>query len=100
MAKPVVGGVLGVVVLSETLEAGGWEWFVLAATLVVVILALAFFPQFGLSRSQASVKAAVAPAEFQGAGTTRARMTAGRKSPTSSTTSPPAVRAMNGESPA
>jgi NADH-quinone oxidoreductase subunit M len=34
--------------------------------LVVVILALAFYPQFGLSRSQASVKAAVAPAEFQG----------------------------------
>ncbi|HZU60197.1 MAG TPA: NADH-quinone oxidoreductase subunit M [Solirubrobacteraceae bacterium] len=34
--------------------------------LVLVILALAFFPQFGLSRSQASVRAAVAPAEFQG----------------------------------
>ena len=27
VAKPVVGGVLGVVVLSETLVAGGWEWF-------------------------------------------------------------------------
>jgi NADH-quinone oxidoreductase subunit M len=36
--------------------------------LVLVILALAFFPQFGLRRSQASVRAAVAPAEFQGAG--------------------------------
>jgi NADH-quinone oxidoreductase subunit M len=34
--------------------------------LVLVILALAFYPQFGLSRSQASVRAAVAPAEFQG----------------------------------
>jgi NADH-quinone oxidoreductase subunit M len=34
--------------------------------LVLVILALAFYPQFGLSRSEASVKAAVAPAEFQG----------------------------------
>ncbi len=34
--------------------------------LVLVILALAFYPQFGLSRSEASVRAAVAPAEFQG----------------------------------
>ncbi len=32
---------------------------------VLVILALAFFPQFGLSRSQASVRAAMAPAEVQ-----------------------------------
>jgi NADH-quinone oxidoreductase subunit M len=32
------------------------------APIVLVILALAFFPQFGLARSQASVQAAVAPA--------------------------------------
>ncbi len=36
MAKPVVGGVLGIIVLGETLEAGGWEWLVLAVTVVVV----------------------------------------------------------------
>ena len=34
--------------------------------LVLVILALALFPQFGLTRSQASVQAAVAPADAQG----------------------------------
>lgn len=49
VAKPVVGGVLGIVVLRETLEAGGWEWFVLAATLVVVIAATV-----GLARGEAA----------------------------------------------
>ncbi len=45
----------------------GMSELVALVPLVLVILALAFFPQFGLSRSQASVRAAVAPAEFQGA---------------------------------
>ncbi|OBH61524.1 DMT family transporter [Mycobacterium sp. E2479] len=49
VAKPVVGGVLGIVVLSETLEAGGWEWFVIAATTVVVIIATV-----GLARGEAA----------------------------------------------
>ncbi|HEX5253240.1 MAG TPA: DMT family transporter [Mycobacterium sp.] len=49
VAKPVVGGVLGVVVLSETLEAGGWEWFLIAATTVVVIVATV-----GLARGEAA----------------------------------------------
>jgi NADH-quinone oxidoreductase subunit M len=34
--------------------------------LVAMILVLAFYPQFGLSKSQASVKAAIAPANFGG----------------------------------
>ena len=33
--------------------------------LVVVILALAFYPQFGLRRSEPSVQATMAPAEVQ-----------------------------------
>lgn len=49
VAKPVVGGILGIIVLRETLEAGGWEWFVLAATLVVVIVATV-----GLARGEAA----------------------------------------------
>lgn len=49
VAKPVVGGILGIVVLAETLEAGGWEWFVLAVTLVVVIAAT-----IGLARGEAA----------------------------------------------
>ncbi|OBH51702.1 hypothetical protein A5685_16185 [Mycobacterium colombiense] len=49
VAKPVVGGILGIVVLAETLAAGGWEWFVLAATLVVVIVAT-----IGLARGEAA----------------------------------------------
>ncbi len=49
VAKPVVGGVLGVVVLSETLAAGGWEWFVIAATTAVVIIATV-----GLARGEAA----------------------------------------------
>ncbi|GFG97329.1 DMT family transporter [Mycobacterium timonense] len=49
VAKPVVGGVLGIVVLGETLAAGGWEWFVLAVTTVVVIVATV-----GLARGEAA----------------------------------------------
>ena len=49
VAKPVVGGILGILVLGETLEAGGWEWFVLAGTLVVVIVATV-----GLARGEAA----------------------------------------------
>jgi HTH-like domain len=36
IAKPVVGAVLGITVLEETLNADGTEWFVLAAAVVVV----------------------------------------------------------------
>lgn len=49
VAKPVVGGILGITVLTETLAAGGWEWFVLAVTLVVVIVAT-----IGLARGEAA----------------------------------------------
>ncbi len=49
VAKPVVGGVLGIIVLGETLAAGGWEWFVLAATAVVVTVATV-----GLARGEAA----------------------------------------------
>lgn len=49
VAKPVVGGILGIIVLQETLAAGGWEWFVLAGTLVVVIVATV-----GLARGEAA----------------------------------------------
>jgi hypothetical protein len=49
VAKPVVGGILGIIVLQETLAAGGWEWFVLAGTLVVVIVAT-----IGLARGEAA----------------------------------------------
>ncbi|OBB80198.1 hypothetical protein A5760_19045 [Mycobacterium colombiense] len=49
VAKPVVGGILGIIVLAETLQAGGWEWFVLAVTLVVVIVATV-----GLARGEAA----------------------------------------------
>jgi hypothetical protein len=53
VAKPVVGGVLGVLVLRETLEAGGREWFVLAVAAVVVIVATV-----GLARGEAASMAA------------------------------------------
>ncbi|WP_406816721.1 DMT family transporter [Mycobacterium sp. M23085] len=49
VAKPVVGGILGIIVLAETLEAGGWDWVVLAVTLVVVIVATV-----GLARGEAA----------------------------------------------
>jgi NADH-quinone oxidoreductase subunit M len=38
------------------------------APIVLVILVLAFYPQFGLKRSEPSVRAAVAPAQVQAAG--------------------------------
>jgi drug/metabolite transporter (DMT)-like permease len=53
VAKPVVGGVLGVTVLGETLEAGGWEWFVLAVAAVLVIVGTV-----GLARGEAASVAA------------------------------------------
>lgn len=53
VAKPVVGGVLGITVLGETLEAGGREWFVLAVTAAVVIAATV-----GLARGEAATMAA------------------------------------------
>jgi len=53
VAKPVVGGVLGVTVLHETLDAGGREWFVLAVAAVVVIVATV-----GLARGEAATMAA------------------------------------------
>ncbi len=53
VAKPVVGGVLGVLVLEETLRADGTEWFVLAVAAVVVIVATV-----GLARGEAATMAA------------------------------------------
>jgi hypothetical protein len=53
VAKPVVGGVLGVTVLAETLEAGGREWFVLVVGVVMVIVATV-----GLARGEAASMAA------------------------------------------
>ncbi|MGH3559802.1 MAG: DMT family transporter [Mycobacterium sp.] len=53
VAKPVVGGVLGVIVLGETLDAGGREWFVLMVAAVVVIVATV-----GLGRGEAATMAA------------------------------------------
>jgi hypothetical protein len=53
VAKPVVGGVLGVTVLEETLRADGIGWFVLAAAVVVVIVATV-----GLARGEAATMAA------------------------------------------
>jgi NADH-quinone oxidoreductase subunit M len=48
------------------------------APIVAVILALAFYPQFGLRRTQSSVKAAIAPAQVaQAAGSARAAQAAG-----------------------
>jgi NADH-quinone oxidoreductase subunit M len=39
--------------------------FAAIAPIVLVILALAFYPQFGLRRSEPAVRAAIAPAELQ-----------------------------------
>lgn len=52
-AKPVVGGVLGVTVLEETVRADGTQWFVLAVAAVVVIVATV-----GLARGEAATMAA------------------------------------------
>lgn len=53
VAKPVVGGVLGIAVLGETLMAGGPEWIVLALVAVVVIVATV-----GLARGEAATMSA------------------------------------------
>jgi drug/metabolite transporter (DMT)-like permease len=53
VAKPVVGGVLGILVLGETLEAAGGEWFVIAVAAVVVIVATV-----GLARGEAATMSA------------------------------------------
>jgi len=53
VAKPVLGGALGVIVLGETLRASGPEWFVLAAAAVLVIVATV-----GLARGEAATMAA------------------------------------------
>jgi hypothetical protein len=53
VAKPVVGGALGVAVLGETLAAGGTGWFVLATAALVVIVAT-----IGLARGEAASMAA------------------------------------------
>ncbi|MEB3984038.1 DMT family transporter [Mycobacterium sp. 663a-19] len=52
-AKPVVGGVLGVVVLEETVRTEGTQWFVLAVAVVMVIVATV-----GLARGEAATMAA------------------------------------------
>lgn len=49
VAKPVVGGVLGIIVLGETLETGGTEWFGLAVSALVVVVATV-----GLARGEAA----------------------------------------------
>ncbi len=53
VAKPIVGGVLGVLVLEETVRAGGREWFVLVLAAVVVIVATV-----GLARGEAATMSA------------------------------------------
>jgi hypothetical protein len=53
VAKPLVGGVLGVIVLRETLDAGGGEWFVLAVAAAVVM-----FATVGLARGEAATMSA------------------------------------------
>lgn len=53
VAKPVVGGVLGVTVLGEIVRADGTAWFVLAVAAAVVIVATV-----GLARGEAATMAA------------------------------------------
>ena len=53
VAKPVVGGVLGVLVLEETVRADGTQWFVLAVAVVAVIVATV-----GLARGEAATMGA------------------------------------------
>lgn len=52
-AKPIVGAVLGITVLGETLDAGGGEWIVLAVAAALVIVATV-----GLARGEAATVAA------------------------------------------
>jgi EamA domain-containing membrane protein RarD len=49
VAKPIVGAVLGIAVLRETLDAGGLEWFVIAVAAVAVVVATV-----GLARGEAA----------------------------------------------
>ncbi len=51
----------------------GWREAVGMVPFVVVILVLAFYPQFGLTRSQRSAAAAVAPAQLSAGGAPSAR---------------------------
>jgi hypothetical protein len=67
VAKPVVGGVLGIVVLNETLAAGGWEWFVIAVTTVVVIIATV-----GLARGEAASMSAGAGRDLKSSARSKA----------------------------
>lgn len=53
VAKPVVGGVLGILVLRETLDAAGGEWSVIAVAAIVVIGATV-----GLARGEAATMSA------------------------------------------
>ncbi len=46
----------------------GWSDAVVIVPIVVVILVLAVYPQFGLKRSQPSLQAAIAPAQLQASG--------------------------------
>ena len=62
VAKPVLGGVLGVIVLGETLGASGPEWFVLAAAAAMVIVATV-----GLARGEAATMAAGAGRDVKAA---------------------------------
>jgi NADH-quinone oxidoreductase subunit M len=43
----------------------GWSEAAAVVPVVLVILVFAFYPQFGLKRSEPSLKAAIAPAELQ-----------------------------------
>jgi hypothetical protein len=53
VAKPAVASLLGVIVLGETLNASGTEWFVLAAAAALVIVATV-----ALARGEAATMAA------------------------------------------
>ncbi len=53
VAKPVVATALGIIVLKETLEADGPEWFLLVAAAVMVIVATV-----GLARGEAATMTA------------------------------------------
>lgn len=52
-AKPIVGAVLGITVLGETLDAHGFDWVVLAVATVLVIVATV-----GLARGEAATVSA------------------------------------------
>lgn len=62
VAKPVVGGVLGIAVLGETVAAGGTGWILLAVVAVVVIVATV-----GLARGEAATVAAGAGRDVKSA---------------------------------